>query len=190
MNFLKNSHLMCGVLPLWILLSAGGVTAAPPAVGEKAPDFTLMSTKGATVRLSERLMGTVVLVVLRGYPGYQCPNCNRQVQDFIQNAPAFAEAGASVIFVYPGPADQLATKAGEFLKEKKMPDQFEMLLDPDYVFTKAYGLRWDAAKETAYPSTFLIDRQGVVFFSKVVKSHGGRTTAAEILKALPRTPGN
>jgi hypothetical protein len=38
--------------------------------------------------------------------------------------------------------------------------------------------------ETAYPSTFLIDRHGVVFFSKTVKEHGGRTTATEILDAL------
>ena len=178
------------VLPLCMILSAANANAAPPAVGEKAPDFALMSTKGTTVRLSERATGPVVLVVLRGFPGYQCPNCNRQVQDFIQNAPAFAEAGAKVIFVYPGPPDQLAAKAGEFLKEKTLPDHFEMLLDPDYGFTKAYGLRWDAAKETAYPSTFLIDRQGVVFFSKVVKSHGGRTSAAEVLSALPKKARN
>jgi len=49
-----------------------------------------------------------------------------------------------------------------------------------------YGLRWDAPRETAYPSTFLIDRQGVIFFSMIVKEHGGRTTAAEILDALPK----
>jgi peroxiredoxin len=166
------------------------MNAAPPVVGDRAPDFSLMSTKGVNIRLSERSAEIVVLVVLRGYPGYQCPYCNRQVQDFVENAAAFAEAGASVIFVYPGPPDQLAAKAGEFLKEKKLPDHFEMLLDPGYDFTRTYGLRWNAAKETAYPSTFLIDRQGVVFFSKVVKSHGGRTTAAEILKALPKKSGD
>jgi thioredoxin-dependent peroxiredoxin len=189
LKFLKTK-LMDGVLPLCFLLAAGGMNAAPPGVGDKAPDFSLMSTKGTKFRLSERSTDNVVLVVLRGYPGYQCPNCNRQVQDFIQNATSFAEAGASVIFVYPGPPDQLAAKAAEFLKEKRLPDHFEMLLDPDYQFTRAYGLRWEAAKETAYPSTFLIDRQGVVFFTKVVKSHGGRTTAAEILQALPRKAGN
>lgn len=190
MHFFKTSLLAQAVVPLCILFGAAVASAAPPAVGEKAPDFALMSTKGTTVRLSERTGGAVVLVVLRGFPGYQCPNCNRQVQDFIKSAPAFAEAGAKVVFVYPGPPDQLAAKAAEFLKEKPLPGHFEMLLDPDYVFTKAYGLRWDAAKETAYPSTFLIDQNGVVFFSKVVKSHGGRTTAAEVLSALPRKPGN
>lgn len=66
-----------------------------------------------------------------------------------------------------------------------------MLLDPDYEFTNLYGLRWDAPRETAYPSTFLIDGHGVIFFSKIVKEHGGRTTAAEILDACRSAkPGN
>ena len=130
--------------------------------------------------------GPVVLVVLRGYPGYQCPYCNRQVQDFIQKAQGFADAGAHVILVYPGPPQDLNAKANEFLADKKLPANFDLVLDPGYEFTNLYGLRWEAAQETAYPSTFLIDRQGVVFFSKIVKEHGGRTTAAEILDAMPK----
>ena len=65
-----------------------------------------------------------------------------------------------------------------------MPANFELLLDPGYEFTNLYSLRWDAPHETAYPSTLLIDRHGVVFFSKTVKEHGGRTKATEILDAL------
>ena len=130
--------------------------------------------------------GPLALVVLRGYPGYQCPYCNRQVQDFIQNAQKFAESGTHVLLVYPGPSQDLGTKANEFLKDKKLPEAISLVLDPGYEFTNRYGLRWDAANETAYPSTFLIDRQGTVFFSKIVKAHGGRTTAAEILDAMPK----
>ena len=84
------------------------------------------------------------------------------------------------------PAQDLDAKANEFLADKKLPDNFHLLLDPGYEFTNLYGLRWDAPRETAYPSTFLIDHQGVIFFSKVVKEHGGRTTAAEILDAMPK----
>jgi hypothetical protein len=47
--------------------------------------------------------------------------------------------------------------------------------------TNQYGLRWDAPHETAYPSTFLIDRKGVVFFRKISHPHGDRTSAADIL---------
>jgi peroxiredoxin len=161
--------------------------ALPPSVGENAPDFALSTPQGKSVRLSQWVSkGPVVLVVLRGYPGYQCPFCNRQVQDFIQKAQGFADAGAHVVLVYPGPAQNLDAKANEFLADKTLPENFDLLLDPGYKFTNLYGLRWDAEHETAYPSTFLIDRQGIIFFSKIVKEHGGRTTAAEILDVIPK----
>ena len=161
--------------------------AAPPSVGDKAPDFALSTVHGKTIRLSEvTSRSQVALAVLRGYPGYQCPFCNRQVQDFIQKAPAFAEVGVHVLFVYPGPPQDLGSRVGEFLADKKLPANTDPLLDPGYEFTNLYGLRWDAPHETAYPSTFLIDRNRVIFFSKVVKEHSGRTRATEILKALPK----
>src|SRR5260370_19401032 len=176
------------VVPVLVMAAAARLVAAtPPMVGDKPPDFALSTVQGKTVRLSEvAAKGPVVLVVLRGYPGYQCPFCNRQVQDFIGNSQGFIDAGVHVVLVYPGPPDNLAAKATEFTTGKTMPENFDLLLDPGYEFTNLYGLRWDAPHETAYPSTFLIDRQGVVFFSKVVKEHGGRTTAAGILGAMPK----
>lgn len=161
--------------------------AAPPAVSKIAPDFVLSTPDGKPVRLSEvNARGPIALVVLRGYPGYQCPYCNRQVQDFINNARGFAEIGVHVLLVYPGPPQDLPSKANEFLTGKSLPVNFDLVLDPGYTFTNLYGLRWDAAHETAYPSTFLIDEKGVIFFSKIAKEHGARTTAAEVLDAFPR----
>jgi peroxiredoxin len=170
-----------------IILSANPICAAPPAVGERAPDFQLLNVEGKTVRLSElTARGQVVLVVLRGYPGYQCPYCNRQVQEFIQKAPAFDAAGVHVVMVYPGPSQDLEKRAKEFLFRKTLPANFDLLLDPGYDFTNRYGLRWDAPNETAYPSSFVIDRNGLVLFSKTAKSHGGRVTGQEILDALAK----
>jgi peroxiredoxin len=177
------------ILPsLFFLTAAASLFAATqPVVNEKAPDFMLSTPAGKNIRLSEvNSHGPVVLVVLRGYPGYQCPYCNRQVQDFIHNSSSFADVGVRVLMVYPGPPQDLGAKANEFLADKKLPDNFDLLLDPGYEFTNLYGLRWEAAGETAYPSTFLIDRRGIIFFSKIVKEHGGRATAAEILDAMPK----
>ncbi|BDC48111.1 peroxiredoxin [Bryobacterales bacterium F-183] len=155
--------------------------------GSAAPDFALQSLRGKQVRLSEELKhGPVALVVLRGFPGYQCPLCNRQVQDFIRNQKMFE--GERVLFVYPGPPDNLEARAKEFAADKSLPENFDMLLDPDYKFTNQYGLRWDAPKETAYPSTYLIGKDGKVFYSKISMSHGGRTDAAEIAKILNPPP--
>ncbi|MBL8172113.1 MAG: redoxin domain-containing protein [Acidobacteria bacterium] len=162
--------------------------ATPPAVGEKAPDFTLVSQQGKRVQLSAlTAKAPVVLVVLRGYPGYQCPLCNQQVHDFLKNAQGFADAKVQVVLIYPGlPDNNLAARAKEFTADKSLPENFTLLLDPGYEFTNLYGLRWDAPKETAYPSTFLLDQKGIVFFAKVSKTHGGRTKAAEILDVLAK----
>jgi peroxiredoxin len=171
---------------LSIVVAAGfPLIAAQPGVGDKATDFTLQSLRGTPVRLSElTAKGPVALVVLRGFPGYQCPICNRQVQDFLRHAEGFAKAGAQVVMIYPGPGQDLKSRAQEFTAGQHLPANSHLLLDPDYKFTELYGLRWNAPQETAYPSTFLVDRQGTVFFAKISDSHGGRTTAVEVIEAL------
>ena len=132
--------------------------AAPPAIGERAPDCKFSTPDGKTIQLSEvEAKGPVVLVVLRGYPGYQCPYCNRQVQDFIQKSQGFCGGRNSRRVGLSRSAQDLGAKANEFLADKKLPENFDLVLDPGYEFTNMYGFRWDAPHETAYPSTFLIE---------------------------------
>jgi len=174
------------------VLSGGMVSAADPvaearipAVGERAPDFSLKTLGGPEFRLSEALMqGPAVLVVLRGYPGYQCPLCSRQVGSLIGARKELASKKAKVILVYPGGVSDLDAKAKEFLGKTELPENFVLALDPDYQFTNAYGLRWDAPKETAYPSTFVIDSNGKVRLAVVSQSHGGRAETKKVLSAL------
>ena len=175
--------LLLGALPF--TLSAADI----PKVGDKAPDFILKGLDDATVRLSElTAKESVVLVMLRGWPGYQCPICDRQVQEFIALHAGFAEAKARLVFVYPGPASDLKAHAEEFKKwkGKEWPKEFLYALDPDYSMVNAYGLRWNAPRETAYPSTFVLDKKGVVRFAKVSQTHGGRTKAADALAEVKK----
>ncbi len=163
-----------------------------PKMGEKAPDFTLKTLDDTTVHLSEMVgKGSVVLVVLRGWPGYQCPICDRQVQDFIQLKAGFVEAKAQLVFIYPGPAAGLTAHAEEFKKwkGKEWPGEFVYALDPDYSMVNAYGLRWDAPRETAYASTFVLDPKRMVRFAKTSKSHGDRTKAADVLEEATKLSG-
>jgi peroxiredoxin len=167
------------------VLAQGNASARIPAVGDDAPEFSLKDLVGEEISLSKlNADSPVVLVVLRGYPGYQCPICSVQVGGLIGKAKEINEAIAKVVMVYPGPAEQLDQYATEFIKGKKLPENFLFVTDPDYKFTQAYGLRWDAARETAYPSTFVIDQKGIVRFSKISKSHGDRAKFADILEAL------
>lgn len=159
------------------LLLLALLAAAPPQKGDKAPDFTLPDLSGKSVSLSAH-HGPLVLVLLRGFPGYQCPLCNRQVKEFISKAAEFK--GQDVYFIYPGPRD----KGSEFIADKPLPAGFHLLLDTEYTFTNAYGLRWDAPKETAYPSTFILNADHKIIWSKISRTHGDRSTATEVLAAL------
>jgi peroxiredoxin Q/BCP len=158
---------------------------SPPKVGDTAPDFELSSFAGDKVRLSTLAAnGPVVLVVLRGFPGYQCPICNQQVGQFLEQADRFKAAGAQLVFVYPGPSNGLALRAKEFLRDRNLPEHVRLLIDPDYKLTNAYHLRWEAPKETAYPSTFVIQTDRKITFAKISQTHGGRTKPDEVLQAL------
>lgn len=158
---------------------------AMPKVGDMASDFTLKTLDDRSVRLSDlTAKSPVVLVVLRGWPGYQCPYCTKQAHDYVKNAEKLKADGVQVVMVYPGPADDLKAHATEFLQDKDWPKDFLFVLDPDYSFTKSYGLRWDAPKETAYPSTFIISKEGKVTFAHVSKQHGDRVGSEAVLKAL------
>lgn len=176
------------VAMLLLLASSNGtVFAAQLSVGQKAPDFSLATPTGIPVQLSKQTEeATVVLVVLRGYPGYQCPYCQKQVHDFIEHASEFAARHAKVLLIYPGPPADLDQHAREFLaKQANLPVNVVLVTDPDYSMTNRYDLRWNAPAETAYPSTFIIDRKGIVTFAKISHSHGDRTTATDILAVLP-----
>lgn len=168
------------------LILGASAFAQTPTVGAKAPDFTLSTPTGKAVRLStEQGRHGLVLVILRGFPGYQCPYCVKQVHDFADHASDFKAKNARVLLVYPGPPADLDQHAKEFLeKQAELPTNVVLVTDPDYKVTNLYGLRWDAPHETAYPSTFIIDKKGTVVFEKISHSHGDRMSAQDALDHL------
>jgi peroxiredoxin len=168
------------------LILGASAFAQTPAVGAKAPDFTLATPTGKAVTLStEREEHGLVLVILRGFPGYQCPYCVKQVHDFVEHASDFKAKNTRVLLVYPGPPADLDQHAKEFVeKQVELPSNVVLVTDPDYKVTNLYGLRWDAPNETAYPSTFILDQKGMVVFEKISRSHGDRLSAQDALDHL------
>jgi peroxiredoxin Q/BCP len=184
----QASRSLCALVTvLWSVPIVMPAFAQTPAVGAKAPDFTLSTPSGKAVRMSSEQRGQgLVLVVLRGYPGYQCPYCVRQVHDLVEHASDFAARNTRVLLVYPGPPADLDQHAKEFLeKQADLPANIVLVTDPDYKVTNLYGLRWDAPHETAYPATFVLDKKGFVVFEKVSRSHGDRLSAQDALDHLP-----
>ena len=102
----------------------------------------------------------------------------------MSQAEAFKAAGTSVVVVYPGPAASVQQYASDFITGKTLPESFHFVTDPDLKTVNLYGLRWDAPNETAYPSTIVVDRQGIVRFVKISQSHGDRSAAPDVLAVL------
>lgn len=91
-----------------------------PKVGDQAPSFALHTLDDKPVDLDS--IGRdkkVILVVLRGWPGYQCPFCTTQVYEYVGHAADFAAGNFQIVMVYPGPADQLRQHAADFLQDKR-----------------------------------------------------------------------
>src|SRR5437879_13676 len=124
------------LLPALLLAVSLPSVAATPGVGQRAPDFTLTALDGTSVSLSSYTsQGRVVLILLRGCPGYQCPFSQQQFQSYQQAAAQFATLGTQVIFIYPGASSKsLADDAAQLLGGQSLPANMHLLLDPDYVF--------------------------------------------------------
>jgi len=185
-SLLRFQNLGRVFVALFAVLFGTALVAETPAVGAKATDFTLSTPTGKTVQMSTELHGhNAVLVVLRGFPGYQCPYCVKQVHDFVEHAADFAAKDVKVLLVYPGPHADLDQHAKEFLAmQSDLPSNIVLVADPDYTMTNLYSLRWDVPHETAYPSTFILDKNQTILYEKISHGHGDRLSAQDALAHL------
>lgn len=161
-------------------------TVPRPEVGERAIDFELpiVGEKSFLTLSDEYKEGPVVVIVLRGYPGYQCPLCNRQVSSLANRARVLSNEAHKVILVYPGESSGLDRRAEQFMGSRRLPKPLVVVRDDGMKMVNDWGLRWDAINETAYPATFVVDQNGRISWQKVSDSHAGRSTTEEILKEL------
>ena len=175
-----NVHSACGE-------DTAAVTKSLP-VGEKAINFDLavVGEDNFLELRDEYDKGPVVVVVLRGYPGYQCPLCNQQVGALINRVKALKQYAKRIILVYPGEASALEQHSERFMGSRRIPEPIVLVRDPGMKMVSEWGLRWNAPRETAYPATYIIKGNGRVAWRKISKSHAGRTSVEEILKELKK----
>ncbi|MBU3703961.1 MAG: peroxiredoxin [Ilumatobacteraceae bacterium] len=123
-------------------------------VGDKAPDFTLPGTGGASYSLSQYAGRTVVLVF---YPGDDTPVCTKQLNCYNNELAQFTDIGAQV----------LAVSAQDMASHEKFAAkhgfQFPLLSDTDKAVAGLYG----TLGPLGFPrrSVFVIDSQGVIRYA-------------------------
>src|SRR5579863_913316 len=85
------------------------------SIGDKAPDFTLPSSSGEPLKLSD--LWTKRTVVLYFYPKDDTPGCTVEACSFRDRYDAFAEAGAEVV----GISSDSAASHDRFASKHKLP---------------------------------------------------------------------
>lgn len=147
-------------------------------VGNQVPDFSLESSGGRQVSLSDYRGKKVVLYF---YPKDMTPACTQESCDFRDYNPQIEAAGAVILGISP---DDLKSH-GKFIAKHSLP--FELLSDPDQQVSGLFGV-WKLKKMYGREymgierSTFLIDEEGRLAKEwRKVKVNGH---AAQVLEAV------
>jgi len=140
------------VLLVLALSAVAGATDVRPALGHRAPDFTLLDLQGRSVWLSWVLREKAVLL---NFWATWCPSCRREMPTMEEAYRIYRTKGLEVLAVSidAGGAQAVARKVKMFTTELGLT--FPALLDLEHEVVRAYQLR-------GLPTTFLIDRQGTV----------------------------
>ncbi len=147
-------------------------------VGDRAPAFTLPSTGGTEVSLSDFAGRPVVLVF---YPGDDTPVCTKQLNSYNDDLTQFEALDAQVLAVSAQSIDSHEKFAG------KHGFKFPLLADTDKAVAAAYG----TLGPIGFPrrSVFIIDGEGVVRYAH--RAIAGLTyrpvsELVDVLVGLPR----
>ncbi|HKO16058.1 MAG TPA: redoxin domain-containing protein [Gemmatimonadaceae bacterium] len=157
-------------------MAATAHTSATPRVGDPAPDFTLPSTSGQNVTLSEQ-RGRVVLVAF--FPLAFSPTCTAELCEMRDDWDQFQSRG---IVVLPISVDSTYT-----LKEykQKYGMHVDLLSDFKREVTRRYGVL-NEDRFFASRAYFLLDPQGIVRWEHVEENPSLRRTDAELLRQIDK----
>lgn len=139
-----------------IVLYAGSRPSGsgPVPVGKKAPPFSLASSSGGNVSLSD-LRGENVLIYFN--EGVGCDACFYQTVELEQNQAQLEEAGLSLVAVVVNPLDQIRPELDRF------GIRTPYLIDEGAEVSKAYGMLGKGMHANLPGHGFvLIDRDGYI----------------------------
>ena len=134
-----------GVYPVASLFAVQNAAAQPDA-GHPAPDFVIHLPDGSSTSLTAYRGQPVVI----NFWATWCPPCREEMPELARAYERYREQGLVVLAINDAEAhDQVAA----FLQESNL--NLPMIIDPQGEVMRAY-------KTNALPSTFFIDRRGIV----------------------------
>ncbi|AFY69970.1 Peroxiredoxin [Thalassoporum mexicanum PCC 7367] len=153
------------------------------SIGDRAPDFTLVSQTGERFNLGD-LLGQKS-IVLYFYPKDNTPGCTKESCAFRDRYDVFQAAGAEVIGISADSAQSHQQFAGKY----DLP--FTLLSDPDNHVRNLFGVpktMWVLPGRV----TYVIDRNGVVkhIYDSMLDFQAHVDQALDTIKSLEAAPAN
>ncbi len=142
--------------------------------GDKAPDFSLPSNTGETIKLSNFLGKKNVIIFF--YPMDESPVCSKEAEAFRDKYEEFKNLDAQVI----GISSQSVESHKSFATHHNLP--FILLSDTNNYVRKLYGISTTLGVVPGRV-TYIIDKEGVVKFVFSSQLHPAKH-ADEALRAL------
>src|SRR5574337_537141 len=141
-----------------------------PDTGHLAPDFTLKTLEGSSVRLSEFRGRKVVLI---NFWATWCPPCRLEMPTMQQIYSEYKDKGFEILAVnIESDATQEIT---DFVKELRLT--FPILLDPNMKITRKFRV-------IGLPVSVLIDRQGIVRAKEIGYHDWTTRTSRKLVEGL------
>jgi len=156
------------LLPFVVALIASQAGAV--GLKEEAPDFTLKSLDGANLRLEE-YRGQVVLI---NFWASWCGPCRQEMPLLDRLHHRYEDTGFAVLGIN---VEGLAAPAQEIVDSTSVT--FPIVIDDGQKVSEMYNLE-------AMPSTFVVDRDGVVRYIHRGYKPGDEAKYVEIVKQLIR----
>jgi peroxiredoxin len=172
MMLVAVSLLLLGVF--LVIVQGRGSKAAPeirPEVGYLAPDFSLPSLGGQTVRLSD-LRGKAVLL---NFWATWCAPCRLEMPTMDKAYQEYKSRGLEILAVSLDAGSNSVVK--NFMQELKL--DFPVLSDPDMEVLRLYRM-------VGIPASFLIDKQGIVRHREVGYRDWTTPESRKLLEAILR----
>jgi peroxiredoxin len=172
MMLVAVSLLLLGVF--LVIVQGRGSKAAPeirPEVGYLAPDFSLPSLGGQTVRLSD-LRGKAVLL---NFWATWCAPCRLEMPTMDKAYQEYKSRGLEILAVSLDAGSNSVVK--NFMQELKL--DFPVLSDPDMEVLRLYRM-------VGIPASFLIDKQGIVRHREVGYRDWTDPESRRLLEAILR----
>jgi mycoredoxin-dependent peroxiredoxin len=150
-----------------------------PTIGKPAPDFTLPSTSGNKVKLSD-LKGTPVMLAF--FPLAFSSTCTEEFCTMRDDYSAFSGRKVKVL---PISVDHTYSLK-EYVAKYNLP--VEMLSDWHREVSKQYGV-FMPERNYANRAYFLVDEQGILRWSHVEENPSHRRENRELLAAIDAVGG-